>query len=230
LLITFQQMRKVRYILMMSLLTIFVMAQKESDDVRIGNKLYKSSKFTEAEIAYRKGLVKNPKSFEANYNLGNALFRQKKYKEALEQYNNAIVLQPKEKEKIAAAFHNTGNSLLVDNKIEESIKAYESALKNNPKDNETRYNLAYAQSLLKKQNKDKKKDKKDDKNKENKQDQKQQPKDQKPKEQPQQPQQKQMSKENAQQILDALLQDEKNAQDKAKKQPVRGTKKAEKDW
>jgi Ca-activated chloride channel family protein len=39
-----------------------------------------------------------------------------------------------------------------------------------------------------------------------------------------------MSKENAQQILDALLQDEKNAQDKAKKQPVRGSKKADKDW
>ena len=158
------------------------------------------------------------------------MFRQKKYKEALQQYNNAIALHPKEKEKIAAAFHNTGNSLLIDNKVEESIKAFESALKNNPNDNETRYNLAYAQALLKKQNKDKKKDKNQDKNKDNKQDQKQ-PQEEKPKEQPQkQPQQKQMSKENAQQILDALLQDEKNAQDKAKKQPVRGTKKADKDW
>ena len=220
-------MKKIGYILMMSLLTISVWGQKESDDVRTGNRLYKSSKFTEAEIAYRKGLLKNPKSFEANYNLGNALFRQKKYKEALEQYKNAIALQPKEKEKIAAAFHNTGNSLLVDKKLEESIKAYEMALKNNPKDNDTRYNLAYAQSLLKKQNQDKKKDKKQDKDKD-KQDQKQ-PEEPKPKEQPQ-PQQKQMSKENAQQILDALLQDEKNAQEKARKQPVRGTKKADKDW
>ena len=219
-------MKKIGYILMMSLLTFSVWGQKESDDVRTGNRLYKSSKFTEAEIAYRKGLIKNPKSFEANYNLGNALFRQKKYKEALEQYNNAIVQQPKEKEKIAAAFHNTGNSLLVDKKYEESIKAYEMALKNNPKDNDTRYNLAYAQSLLKKQNQDKKKDK--DKDKDKKQD-KENKQDQKPKEQPQ-PQQKQMSKENAQQILDALLQDEKNAQEKAKKQPVRGTKKADKDW
>jgi len=228
LLIIFQTMRKIVFILMMCLLTFSAWSQKESDDVRKGNKLYKSSKFTEAEIAYRKGLIKNPKSFEANYNLGNALFKQKKYKEALDQYNNSIALQPKEKEKIAAAYHNTGNSLLVDKKIEESIKAYEMALKNNPKDNETRYNLAYAQALLKKQNKDKNKDKKD---KDKKQDQKQ-PQDQKPQEQPQQqqPQQKQMSKENAQQILDALLQDEKNAQDKAKKQPVRGTKKAEKDW
>jgi len=60
--------------------------------------------------------------------------------------------------------------------------------------------------------------------------------DPKPKEQPQQPkpqpqqQQPQMSKQNAQQILDALQQDEKNAQDKAKKQQVRGTKKSDIDW
>ena len=104
---------------MMCLLTFSVAAQKESGDVRSGNRLYKASKFTEAEIAYRKGLLKNKASFEANYNLGNALFRQKKYAEAVEQYNNALALQPKEKTKIAAALHNTGNSLLVDNKIEE---------------------------------------------------------------------------------------------------------------
>jgi tetratricopeptide (TPR) repeat protein len=201
-------------------------AQKESADIRSGNKFYKSSKFTEAEIAYRKGLLKNKNSFIANYNLGNALFKQKKYAEALEQYNNALALQPKEKNKIAAAFHNTGNSLLVDNKIEESIKAYEKALKNNPKDNDTRYNLAYAQMLLKKQQQNK--DKNKDQNKQN-QKQSQQPKNnpQQPKPNPQEPK---ISKENAQQILDALSQDEKNAQDKAKKQPVRGTKNAEKDW
>lgn len=58
------------------------------------------------------------------------------------------------------------------------------------------------------------------------------PKDQKQDQQKQQQpqQQPQMSKENAQQILDALQQDEKNTQDKAKKQPVRGKKKADKDW
>lgn len=56
------------------------------------------------------------------------------------------------------------------------------------------------------------------------------PEDKKQQEKQQQQQQPQMSKENAQQILDALQQDEKNTQDKAKKQPVRGKKKADKDW
>ena len=141
-------MKRIVYILMLSVLTMNLSAQKESDDVRTGNKFYKASKFTEAEIAYRKALVKNKSSFEANYNLGNALFRQKKYPEALEQYNNALALNSKEKTKLAAALHNAGNSLLVSDKIEESIKAYKSALKNNPSDNETRYNLAYAQTCL----------------------------------------------------------------------------------
>ena len=238
LLFTFQPMKKIGCILLMSMLTLSVWAQKESDNVREGNKLYKSQKFTEAEIAYRKGLVKNPKSFEATYNLGNALFKQKKYTEALEKYNNAMSLQPTDKKKIAATLHNVGNSLLADKKIEESIKAYKMALKNSPQDDATRYNLAYAQMMLKKQqqqnkdNKDKNKDKKDQKKDQNKDKQDQQKKDQDKKDQQQQQQQSkpQMSKENAQQILDALMQDEKNTQDKAKKQQVRGTRKADKDW
>jgi len=224
LLFTFQRMKKIGCILLMSLIAFSVWAQKESNDVRAGNKLYKSSKFTEAEIAYRKGLVRNSKSFEANYNLGNALFKQKKYTEALEKYNNAVALQPADKQKLAATFHNVGNSLLAEKKIEEGIKAYKMALKNNPKDDETRYNLAYAQMLLNKQQQNKDKDKDKDK-----QDQKKDQKKDQPQPEPQQPK-PQMSKENAQQILEALMQDEKNTQEKAKKQPVRGTKKADKDW
>lgn len=219
---------------MLSVLTLSALAQKESNDVRAGNKLYKSSKFTDAEVAYRKGLQKNSKSFEANYNLGNALFKQKKYKEALEKYNNAIALKSTDKHKIASTLHNVGNSLFVEKKYEESINAYKAALKNNPKDDDTRYNLAYAQLMLKKQQEEQKKDQKDqnkDQNKnQNKQDQKQNKDQQKEQPQPQQQNKPQMSKENAQQILDALMQDEKNTQDKAKKTQVRGTKKAEKDW
>ena len=201
-----------------------VVAQQESSDVTSGNKQFKAKKFTEAEIEYRKGLQKNPKSFEANYNLGNALYKQGKFTDALEQFKTALALQPKEKDLLAASFHNAGNALLSEKKLQESIDAYKMSLKANPKDNDTRYNLAYAQALLKKQeqDKDKNKDKDKDKDKQDKEDQQQQPKPQ--------PQQPQMNKENAQQILDALMQDEKNTLDKAKKQQVKGKRSAEKDW
>lgn len=201
-----------------------VYAQEESSDVREGNKLYKSEKYVDAEVAYRKGLQKNQKSFEANYNLGNALFKQGKYPEALEQYQRSLSLQSPDKHKMAAAFHNTGNALLSDKKIQESINAYKMALKLNPTDDETRYNLAYAQMLLKKQqqNQDKNKDKNKDQNKDQKKDQN--------KDQQQQQNQQSMSKQNAQQILEALMQDEKNTLENKKKQPVKSRRNAEKDW
>ena len=216
-------MKKYNIIILFILISFQLFAQKESPDVRTGNKFYNSEKYTEAEVEYRKGLQKNPASFEANYNLGNSLFKQNKYKEALEQYKIAAALQPGDKLKVAASFHNTGNSLLAEKKIEESIEAYKMALKANPKDNDTRFNLAFAQALLKKQKNDKDKDKDKNKDKEKEKDKEQQ----QPKPQPQQPQ---MTKQNAQQILDALMQDEKDALDKAKQQQVRGKKSADKDW
>ena len=204
-------------------------AQEESSNVRSGNKMYKAGKYTDAEVAYRKGLQKNPKSFEANYNLGNALFKQGKYADALEQYKTSMALQTSNKEKLAAAFHNAGNALLSEKKIEESINAYKMALKANPRDNETRYNLAYAQSLLQQQQKNQ--DKNKDKEKQEKQKEKEQEKKEEQQNQPPpQPKPSDMSKENAQQILDALMQDEKNTLEKAKKQNIRSRKSADKDW
>ena len=213
------KMKKIGLLTTMLLISCTALfAQSENNDIRQGNQYFKEGKFAQAEVSYRKALQKNKTSFEANFNLGNALYRQGKYSNAFEQYKNAIALDQKDKKKLAAAFHNLGNALLKDNKLEESIAAYKKALKANPNDNDTRYNLAYAQQLLKKQkdkdkNKDQNKDKKD-------QQQKQQP----------QPQQPKMSKDNAQQILDALMQDEKNTLDKTKKQPVHGQKNADKDW
>ena len=121
-------------------MTLSAVAQEENAYVREGNRLYKSKKYTEAEIAYRKGLLKNPKSAEAAYNLGNALYKQEKYAEALEQYQRVAPTDNISREKLAAVLHNTGNALLLQKKIAESIDAYKKSLKVNPKDDETRYN------------------------------------------------------------------------------------------
>ncbi|HPC26562.1 MAG TPA: tetratricopeptide repeat protein [Paludibacteraceae bacterium] len=209
-------------ILLMFIFTASTFAQKENNDIRAGNKKYNNKKYIEAEVDYRKGLLKNPNSFEANYDLGNTLFRQKKYDEASKQFEKSAALSLHDKVKKAAAYHNLGNSLLLQNKIEESIEAYKNALRNNPKDNETRYNLAYAQLLLKNQKKNQDKNQNQqqqqnkDKNKENQQNKNSQP--------------PQMTKENAQQILDALMQDEKDALKKVKKQPIKESKSSDKDW
>ncbi len=193
----------------------FAFTQKESKDVRFGNKLYKDSRFTDSEVFYRKGLGKNDKSFEATFNLGNSLYKQRKYPEAIDQFAKASTLES-DKEKIASAFHNIGNTHFQSKEYEKSIDAYKKALKQNPKDDETRYNLAMAQQYLKQQQ----------------QQQQQQQKDQKDnKEEKPQDQEEKMSEENAKQLLESLLQDEKEVQDKVKKQQQKSKRPpVEKDW
>ena len=223
--------------------SISTYAQKaERKNIRKGNNVYKKEKYTEAEIAYLKALEVNPKSLIATYNLGNALFKQKKTQQALEKYQLAYS-QEKDPNKKAAITHNAANAYMDLNDYNNAVSFYKESLRLNPTDDETRYNLAVAQALLKKQQQQKKKDKnKDNKDKnKDKQDQKQQQQqqqqdDQKKQQQKQQQQQQQnkqeqVSKEKAQQLLDALMQDEKETQDKVKKLQLQQSrsKKTEKD-
>lgn len=206
-------------------------AQSESVDIRSGNKYYKKEKFSEAEIEYRKALQKNAESFEANYNLGNALFKQGKYEQAMEFYQAAFPFA-NDKQKKAFDYHNIGNTLMGNEKYKEAIEAYKMSLRNNPKDDETRYNLAYAQAMLKKEEDNNDGGGGASDNQDNKEDEpKKQPDNQPDNQQEQpQPQQQQMSKEQAQQILEALEQDEKDIQDKVRNKQQRSIKKTDKDW
>jgi len=237
-------MRILKYILPALFLmgSLHVSAQKiERKSVRQGNKLYEKKKYTEAEIAYRKALEVNPKSKEGSYNLGNALYKQKKGKEALEQYQIALG-QETNPLKRAATFHNAGNTFMQAKDYGKAVDTYKSSLKFNPNDNETRYNLALAQALLKNQQKNQNKDKNKNQDKDKKQDQQkqqqqqqqddQQKKNNKQKQQQQKQQQEQVSKEKAKQLLDALSQDEKDTQEKVKKLQAQQSKakKTDKDW
>ena len=126
-------------------------AQKSDRDyLRSGNKLYNDSLFVKAEVDYRKALEVNPKSTDAMFNLGNSLLMQQKAKEAMEQFESASKVE-KEKDKLAQIYHNMGVILQASKQYPQCIEAYKESLRNNPKDNETRYNLALAQKLLKDQ-------------------------------------------------------------------------------
>ena len=128
-----------------------VFAQKtDRDYLRSGNKLYNDSLFIKAEVDYRKALEINPKSTDAMFNLGNALLMQQKAKEAMEQYESVSKIE-KDKSKLAQIYHNMGVILQSSKQYPQCIEAYKESLRNNPKDDETRYNLALAQKLLKDQ-------------------------------------------------------------------------------
>ena len=217
-----------------------VLAQQKTDRdyLRSGNKLYNDSLFIKAEVDYRKALEINPKSTDAMFNLANALLMQQKAQEAMEQYQSVSKIE-KNKEKLAQIYHNMGVMLQSAKQLPQCIEAYKESLRNNPKDDETRYNLALAQKQLKdqqqnQQNQDQQQqqqEQKEDKQEQNKDQQEQEQKDQQQQNQQQQQQNKnEMSKENAEQLLNAVMQDEKNVQDKVKKQIQIQGKKLEKDW
>jgi Ca-activated chloride channel homolog len=207
-----------------------VNAQTDKKYIREGNHAYDKSKYPDSEILYRKASDKNKESADAVFNTGDALYKQKKYEEAGKQFESNYSMNEDRKKK-SASMYNMGNSLLMANKVKESIEAYKGSLKLNPRNNEAKYNLAYAQDLLKKQeqqqqqqqdqkNQDKKdQDKNKDKNQQDKDQKKNQDKNdqnQDKKDQQQQAQEQNISKEDAQRVLNALANDEKNVQEKVK--------------
>lgn len=236
-----------------SLLGAFsLFAQDDHVLIREGNKNYEKGKYSEAEQSYQQSLQKKNDSYKGTFNLGDAYYKQGKYKEAINQFQ-MLSNKKTSSDTLARAYHNLGNSYLKnylsqpkmlandsmnsdkESMLSNSVEAYKKALKNNPKDEDTRYNLSYASRLLKEQKKqnqqnkkDKDEDKKDNKdNKDKKEDKKDQKQDQK---QEQKPQDK-ISKEDAQRLLEASNNEEKNTQEKLKREKAVGKKTAiEKDW
>lgn len=239
-------MKKIRaiYILVCMLMTQVAFAQTRKL-VAEGNKLYEQKQYKQASDNYLKALSKDSTNVPGMFNLGNALLQQKQYDAARKVLSNSARLE-QDKNGKAAADYNIGNTYMAEQKWEEAIDAYKKALRNNPQDADAKYNLSYAQQMLKKnggggkdknkkdKNKDKNKEDKDEKDNKDKQDEQQDKnnkdnKDKKDEQQKPQSQPSKLTEKQAEQLLNALQQEEKKLQDKHKKAkgiPV----KVEKDW
>ena len=209
-----------------TLLLLFVAftasAQTDRQYIREGNKQFRMGDYAKAEVSYRKAVEKNPENPQAVYNLGNALMAQKKDSAAVQQFEQSAQIETNPMRK-SAAYHNMGVICQTHKMYDEAIEAYKNALRNNPNDDETRYNLVLCKHLKKKQDQKQQQNQQnnDDKNKNDdkkKDDQKDQQKDKKDDKQQQQQQKPQMSKDNAEQLLNAAIQNEKMTQDKMKQQ------------
>jgi Ca-activated chloride channel family protein len=218
----YYKQNKVLFLTAALLISISAISYSQADRklVRQGNREYAREKFPDSEISYRKAKDKNKESADAVFNTGDALYKQKKFEDAGKQFIENHDMNDDKKKK-SASLYNLGNSLLMANKVQESIEAYKGSLKLDPDSKETKYNLAYAQDLLKQQQEQKqqqnnnqnKKDQDKQKEDQNKDQQQDQSKDQ---QQQQQQEQQGVSKEDAERILNALANDEKNVQEKVK--------------
>lgn len=210
------------------------MAQTDRQYVRQGNKLFRSGDFPNAEVSYRKALEKNDRNAQALYNLGNSLLAQNKDSAAVVEFEKATKVESNELRK-SQAYHNMGVICQRHQMFGEAIEAYKQSLRLNPHDDETRYNLELCKRQQKQQqqnqqNKDNKDNKDKDKQDQQKQDQQKQEQQQQQK-QEQQKQEPKMSKDNAEQLLNAAMQQEKQTQERMKKAQQRPQKrKLQKNW
>lgn len=224
-------------ILLMFGLPLF--AQSESDHIRHGNRCYRDSDYVKAQVHYQKAIEANPKSALAYYNLACAQLRLHSVKEAVQSFETSVKLDTVKSRK-AKSYHNMGVVMQSQKQFREAIECYKSALRNNPKDNETRYNLVLCQRQVKNDDQQNQQDQnqqnQDQQNQDQNQDQQNQDQQDQQQEQEQQQQQnqrqeEQMSQENAEQMLQAAMQDERQTQDKMQKMQAQPTKRRlEKEW
>ena len=207
-------------------------AQSDRSNIREGNRLFRSGKHADSEVSYRKAMEKNPRNPQAAYNLGNALFAQKKDSAAVVAYQSGVQLETSAIRK-AMGYHNMGVVCQSHKMFSEAIEAYKNALRLNPKDDEARYNLELCKKQHKKQQDKKNQDKKDQKKDQNGKDEKkdQDKKDQNKDKQKEKQDKNKMSKDNAEQLLNAAIQQEKNTQKRMKdKMQQPRSRKLDKNW
>lgn len=138
-------------------------AQTDRKEVRKGNRFFKEGNYKEAEVEYRKALIKDSLSIAGNYNLANTLMQQ-------EDAANAELIYAKLGDSISRVqqnvdwekgsvevgkntlpsdyYHNLGNSFLAQKRYQEAVDAYKNALRRNPADDLTRENYIYAKKKL----------------------------------------------------------------------------------
>ncbi|MDE0771899.1 MAG: tetratricopeptide repeat protein [Salibacteraceae bacterium] len=229
------------------------LAQSAKFDLSSGNEAYEKKEYETALKKYSDALALDPNYAPAEFNTANTYYRQEKMDEAIREFRR-IAKTSEIEETQAKAYHNLGNAYLQNSKLKEAIEAYKNSLRINPDDHETRYNLAFAQRMLKQnpQQQEQEKDQKQDEEKQDKEDEEKQDeskedkkdgeepsdnneegdKDKDEQEQPDgEPKEDEMSKEDAERLLQMLEDEEKETQEDLMKKKVKVKKvNIEKDW
>jgi|GEM_PF-71013 len=234
--------------LLMFASTAVLQAQNARRLMMNGNEAYREKKYDEAAKSYDLAARKKP-GFNSLYNEANALYHQNKYKEAaeknMEAYGKAQTSQQK-----AITSYNLGNSFFKSGEYAKAIDAYKQALRNDPTDLDAKKNLTKAlQEKQKQDEKKKQQQNRQEKQQEQQNDQQQQNKEQKQASQGDQSQNNNngqppgqqesqehqqptnLSRQEADNLLRILKEDEKNTRARMMKRQQAGEPRRQgKDW
>lgn len=139
---------KILVLLMLVLLDpLALLAQADRHDVRQGNRRYGRENWKEAELSYRKALVKDSLSAAARYNLASALYRQENYEGAREMMGSF-----EGQENLSSdIYYNSGDVALQLKDYAAAVEAFKQSLLLNPGDLDAKENYIYAKKMLENQ-------------------------------------------------------------------------------
>lgn len=215
-------------------------------DLRRGNREFRKGEYGEADISYRKGLLKDTTSIAARYNLANNLYRQGNYDEAAKQLDAVPDDSLKQCKFAPDFFFNRGNVAIAQEDWNKAVESYIKCLMLTPDDIAAKENYTYARYHLQNQDQNQNgdgennqdQDQNNDQNNQdqnqdqNQQNQNQQNQNQQDQNQQDQQQQAEISPQQAQQILQAIQEKERQTQDKVDKEKAAALKsrQKEKNW
>ncbi len=125
-------------------------AQIDRREVRKGNREFKKENYKEADIEYRKALVKDSLSMAANYNLAGNLFRQEDLEQASKVLDRIKEVAP-ESAYAADYYYNAGDVAIGMKNWQAAVDALKQSLLRNPGDLEAKENYIYAKKMLENQ-------------------------------------------------------------------------------
>ena len=239
--------------MLLALLSVNAAGQIDKRDVRRGNRDYKKENYKDAEIEYRKAIVKDSLSVAANYNLAADLYRQNNSQEAQKVLDRIKEVAPAS-ENASDYYYNLGDIAIANQDWQTAVTAFEESLLRNPADLDAKENYIYAKKKLQQQqqqnqqnnqnqnnqdnqndqnqdqnqqNNDQNQDDKKDQDQQNDQNQNNDQNDQD--QQQQQGQQPKITPQAAQQMLQAIQAKEKETQEKVKKEKAKALQSRQKD-
>ena len=209
---------KVITVILFFTVSLCAFAQNDRDHIRRGNRLMRDTLFAKAQVEYQKAIEKDNTSAIAHYNLGNALMYQNKPTDAMKEYDTATKFE-KNKIRLAKIYHNMGVLMQSAKQYDKAVACYQNSLRNDPTNNQTRYNYALSLFMAKRNpsdsdNQDQNKDQNGEDEKKEQEKQQQEKQDKKNEQKQKEESKPEMSKENAEQMLKAAMQDEKSTQEK----------------
>lgn len=217
-------------------------AYAQKADLRRGNRQFKKGEYAEADISYRKGLLQDTSSVAAHYNLANNLYRQQNLEEAAKQLE-AVQLTAGDEPFAADYYFNRGDVAIGTQDWQTAVNMFKESLRLRPEDLQAKENYIYARNkLMEQQQQQNQQDQQQNQNQDQNQDQQQQDQNQNQdqnqdqqqnqdqnQDQQQQEQPVQLNPQQAQQLLQAIQDKEKQTQEKVDQKKAQALKSRQKD-